>query len=202
MNRRTAFLAALAAVLVLIAGVALQAWHAGGGAAPQGALAGSDIGGAFALTDQDGRRRTDRDFAGKYRLMYFGYTYCPDVCPTDVQKMAQGLRAFETSDPARAARVQPIFVTIDPARDTPAVVKEWVAAFHPRLVGLTGTPAEIDAVLKRFRVYAAKSGTGPSYLMDHSAMIYLFGPDGAPIDVVAHDATPADIAATLATYVR
>lgn len=203
MNKRTALLAALAVALVLIAGVLVQALRPSSGAAPQGALSGADIGGPFALTDQDGKRRTDTEFAGKYRLMYFGYTFCPDICPTDAQKMAQGLRAFEKASPTRAAKVQPIFVTIDPARDTPAVIKEWVAAFHPRLIGLTGTQAEIDAVLKRYRVYAAKAGgNGPNYLMDHSAMIYLFGPNGEPIDFVAQDATAADVTARLERFVQ
>ncbi len=201
MNRRTTILTALAAGLLLLGGLAVLATHRGD-PPPQGALTGSGLGGAFALIDQDGRPRTDRDFAGKYRLMYFGYTFCPDVCPTDVQKMSLALKSFEKSDPARAARVQPIFVTIDPARDTPAVIKEWVASFHPRLIGLTGSQAQVDKVLKAFRVFAAKAGSGPDYLMDHSAMIYLLGPDGAPIDFAANDATPAQIEAKLNAFVR
>ena len=193
MNRRTIFFAAIALAL---AGCGQRA------AAPQGALAGADIGGPFTLVDQDGKTRTDKDFAGKYRLIYFGYTFCPDICPTDVLKMSQGLKSFEKTDPALAAEVQPIFITIDPARDTPKVLKEWVAAFHPRLMGLTGTQPQVDAVLKTFRVFARKAGSGPDYLMDHSAMIYLFDPAGKPIDFLAQDATPADVAAKLKTYVR
>src|SRR3954452_5260516 len=119
-----------------LAALALAACSAGPGDPP---LQGSRIGGPFALVDQDGRAATDRDFAGKYRIMYFGFTHCPDVCPTDLAAIGQALRRFEKSDPARAARVTPIFVSVDPARDTPAVLKEYVAAFHPRLVGLTGT---------------------------------------------------------------
>src|SRR4051812_3830736 len=101
-------------------------------------LAGARIGGPFALTDQDGRAVTDRDFAGRYRLMYFGYTYCPDVCPVDLQKLMSGYRKLEGSDPQLAAKVAPIFVSVDPDRDKPAVLKQYVAAFHPRLIGLTG----------------------------------------------------------------
>jgi protein SCO1/2 len=195
MNRRTALLLIAAASAPL--GACQQAQTA------QGPLAGSAIGGPFTLTDQDGRTRTDKDFEGKYRLMYFGYTFCPDVCPTDAQKLAQGLRAFEKKDAARAARVQPIFVTIDPARDTPPVIKEWTAAFHPRLIGLTGTQAQIDGVLKTFRVYAQKAGgNGPNYLMDHSAMIYLFGPHGEPIDFVSQDAPADEVTAKLDRYVK
>ena len=170
--------------------------------ATTGPLAGTDIGGPFTLVDQNGRTRTDKDFTGRYRLIYFGYTFCPDVCPVDVQKMAQGLHRFEKTDPARAARVQPIFVTIDPARDTPAVMKLFVAAFHPRLIGLTGTPDQIAPVLRAFRVYAAKRGEGPDYLMDHSSIIYLFGPDGAPISFLARDAAAQDVANELDRYVR
>lgn len=165
-------------------------------------LTGAAIGGPFALVDQDGKPRTDKDFAGKYRLIYFGYTFCPDVCPNDVQKMMQAYRAFETKDAGRAAKVQPIFVTIDPARDTPAAVKEFVTAFHPKLVGLTGTQQQVDPVLKTFRVFAAKRGTGANYLMDHSAMIFLFGPDGAPISFVSQDGDAAAVEAELQKWVR
>src|SRR3954467_7369032 len=109
-------------------------------------LAGAAIGGPFTLTDQNGRRVSDRDFEGRYRIMYFGFTHCPDVCPTDLAIIGQALRRFEKRDPARAARVTPIFVSVDPERDTPAVLKEYVGAFHPRLVGLTGTQEQIAAV--------------------------------------------------------
>ncbi|MBB3693851.1 SCO family protein [Sphingomonas sp. BK580] len=145
-------------------------------------LAGARIGGAFALTDQDGRARTDRDFAGQYRIVYFGYTFCPDVCPTDVQNVAAGLRLVEKSDPALAARITPIFVTVDPARDTPAALKRFVSAFHPRLVGLTGTPQQIAAAAKTFGIYYARGkGNADGYLMDHSRQIYLFDPQGKPL---------------------
>ena len=103
-------------------------------------LQGATMGGPFALTDQNGKTVRDTDFAGRYRLIYFGYTFCPDVCPVDLQSIGQALRAFEKAHPALAARVQPIFITVDPERDTPAVLKPYVAAFHPRLIGLTGTP--------------------------------------------------------------
>ncbi|HEV2865122.1 MAG TPA: SCO family protein, partial [Allosphingosinicella sp.] len=111
-------------------------------------LEGASLGGHFTLTAQDGRRVSDTDFAGKYRLVYFGFTYCPDVCPTDLQTIGAGLRRFEQSDPARAAKVQPIFITVDPRRDTPPVLARYVAAFHPRLIGLTGSEAEIARVAR------------------------------------------------------
>lgn len=186
---------------LLIAGivVATAACHA---PAPPGPLAGSGVGGPFAMVDQDGRAVTDRSFAGKYRLMYFGYTFCPDVCPVDVQKMAQGMKAFAAIDPDRAGRVVPIFVTVDPERDTPAVMKTFVRAFSPTMVGLTGTRTQAAAMRQAFRIYAARAGTGADYLVDHSATIYLMGPDNRPISFLDHGATPQAIAGELATYVR
>lgn len=145
-------------------------------------LAGARIGGPFTLTDQDGRTVTDRDLAGRYRIVYFGYTFCPDVCPTDVQNIAAGLRLLEQDDAALAQRIVPVFVTIDPARDTPAVLKRFVAAFHPRLVGLTGSADAIARVAKEYGIYFARgAGNADGYLMDHSRQIYLFDPDGKPL---------------------
>jgi protein SCO1 len=171
---------------------------------PEGNLAGSTLGGAFALVNQDGKPVTEADFAGQYRLMYFGYTFCPDVCPNDVGYIARGLADFEKARPQRAAQVTPIFVTVDPERDDVAAVKAFVAAFHPRLVGLTGTPAAIDAARKAYGIYARKVATSDpeNYLVDHFAVIYLFGPDGAPIAFLPHGSTAADVTAMLETYVR
>lgn len=171
-------------------------------AVPPGPLAGSGVGGPFAMTDQDGRAVTERSFAGKYRLMYFGYTFCPDVCPVDVQKIAQGLTAFAHDDPGRAAKVVAVFVTVDPARDTPPVLKTFVRAFSADMVGLTGTDAQAAAMRAAFRIYAAKQGSGRDYLVDHSATIYLMDPDNRPISFLDHGATPQAIAAELGTYVR
>lgn len=208
-RRRIPFVPLLAVLFALCVAATAALWWVGregeaGPALSDAPLAGAPIGGPFALVDQDGRPVTDKDFDGRYRLIYFGYTYCPDVCPTDVQKMAQGLKLFEEKQPAIAARVQPIFVTVDPERDTPEVVKSFVSAFHPRLVGLTGTPTQVKDAMAAYRIYAAKRGDAAAtdYLMDHSAMIYLMGPKGEPISFFAQDATPATIAAELARYVR
>jgi protein SCO1/2 len=173
-------------------------------AVPQGNLAGSSLGGAFALVDQDGKPVTDRDFAGQYRLMYFGYTFCPDVCPTDVALLARGLADFEKAQPDRGARVTPIFVTVDPERDDAAAVKAFVSAFHPRLVGLTGTPTAITAAQKTFGVYSKKVATSDpaNYLVDHFAVFYLFDPDGAPIAFLPHGSTAAEVTQMLETHVR
>src|SRR3546814_196753 len=116
-------------------------------------------------------------------MLYFGYSYCPDVCPLDLQKLMQGYRLFEKKDPARAAKVQPIFITIDPQRDTPQVLKNYVSAFHPKLIGLTGTPDEIAKVAKDFAVYYEKAGEDEHYLVDHSRSPYLMGPDGKPLEI-------------------
>lgn len=135
------------------------------------------VGGPFSLTDQDGKRVTDQDFRGRYMLIFFGYTYCPDVCPSELQVMSAALDQLGSE----ADKIQPIFVTIDPARDTPETLKVYVSNFHPRLIGLTGSEAEIAAVANAYRVYYAKakgSENKPDYLMDHGTILYLMGPDG------------------------
>lgn len=166
-------------------------------------LAGATMGGAFSLVDQDNRRVTERDYRGKYRLVYFGFSYCPDVCPVDLALLTQGVRAFEKSDPDRAARLVPMFITVDPARDTPAALKTYAAAFHPRLVALTGTEAEIAATAKRYAVAYQRvpGGTADAYTMDHSRIAVLYGPDGAPIAIVPHDEGAAAAAKVLDQWV-
>lgn len=184
----------------LVAALALVSCRA---VAPIGPLAGSGVGGPFALVDQDGRAVTDRTYAGRWRLMYFGYTFCPDVCPVDVQKLAQGLKAFAATAPDRAAKVVGIFVTVDPARDTPSAMKTFVRAFSPTLIGLSGSIAQVDAAAKAYKIYVQRGAPSPSgYTVDHSATIYLMDPDNRPVSFLDHDATPAKIAAELATYVR
>lgn len=170
----------------------------------QGPLAGATIGGPFTLIDQNGARVSDRTFAGQYRLMYFGYSFCPDVCPVDLQMLMQGLRLFENESPAAAAKIAPIFVTIDPDRDTPEALRSYVGAFHPRLTGLTGSPAEIAAVAKRFAISYQKAEPDrmTDYLVDHSRQAYLFGPDGAPIALIPQDESAEAVAAELARWVK
>jgi cytochrome oxidase Cu insertion factor (SCO1/SenC/PrrC family) len=133
------------------------------------------IGGPFVLTDQNGHARSDKDFRGRFVLIYFGYTYCPDVCPTTLQDMADALSKLGR----KSANVVPLFITIDPERDTPAVLKKYVAAFGPRFVGLTGSVADVTRVAHAYRVYFAKHPMpGGGYSVDHSSVIYLIGPDG------------------------
>lgn len=135
------------------------------------------VGGPFTLTDQTGKRVSDADFRGRYMLVSFGYTYCPDVCPAELQVMSAALDRLG----ADGDRITPVFVTIDPARDTVEVLAEYMQHFHPRFVGLTGSEEEIAAVARAYRVYYARakdSGEGSDYLMDHSTIVYLMGPDG------------------------
>jgi protein SCO1 len=190
-----------AALMLIAAALSLSACQQ---PAAEGPLAGAALGGPFTLTDQDGRRVSDSQFAGQYRLVYFGYTFCPDVCPTTLQKLMSGFKAFEGSAGDRAARVQPILITVDPARDTPAVMKSYVAAFSPRLIGLTGSEAEVKQVAKQFAVYYKKQqAEGASgYLMDHSSAPMLFGPDGAPIALVPADEGPEAVTRTLDQWVK
>ncbi len=200
MTSRSLWLA-LAALLLAVGGLAWVRLAT----PPSGNLVGSSLGGPLALIDQDGRRLDPLRLRGKYRLIYFGYTFCPDVCPTDVAIIARGLTAFEARDKLRAARVQPLFITVDPERDDPKALKAFVRAFHPRLIGLTGTPAEIETVKKAYGIYARKVPTSDpaNYLVDHFAVVYLFGPDGAPIAFLPHQGLAADqVTALLDAQVR
>jgi len=191
-------------VLALLALVGLSDCHRGPADLSTAPLAGAHVGGAFSLVNQDGARVTDRDFAGKFRIIYFGYTFCPDACPTDVQHLLSGFRQFERDDPSDAAKVQPIFISVDPTRDTPSKLKSFVAAFHPRLIGLTGSEAEVAAAAKAYAAVYQKQPPGPNgqYLVDHSRVAMLFGPHGEPIMILASEGAPQTIANELATWVR
>lgn len=166
-------------------------------------LEGAQIGGAFSLSDKDGKAVTWDSFKGKWRIVYFGYTFCPDACPMDVQAMMRGFAQFEKAEPARAAKVQPIFITIDPERDDREIVGQWTAAFGPRLYGLTGTPAQVKQAADAFAVYYKKGEPTPGgYLMDHSRIAYLMDPDGKPIAMLPVDKGPQAVAAELAKWVK
>ena len=177
---------------------------AGCGQPQEPPLAGARIGGPFALTDQNGKTVRDSDFAGKYRIVYFGYTYCPDVCPTDMQKIGQAMRILDKSDAKVSDRIVPIFVTVDPERDTPPVIKQFVANFYPRIVGLTGSPDAIARVAKSYAVYFKKqpATSEGGYLVDHLAIAFLMGPNGDPIVSLPIDKDGEAIAADLRHWVR
>lgn len=155
--------------------VALTSFRGGVPSAPQSGRV--LIGGPFTLTNQKGERVTDETFRGKYMLVSFGYTFCPDVCPAELQLMANAMDLLG----AKAEKVAPIFITIDPRRDTVAQIAGYVENFHPRMVGLTGTPEEVKAAAGAYRVYYAKAegaSTASGYLMDHSTFIYLMDQQG------------------------
>ena len=167
-------------------------------------LEGARIGGAFTLTDENGKTITEQAFAGKYRIMYFGYTFCPDVCPTDVQAIGAAVKKLEASDPALAAKIVPVFVTVDPARDTPAVLKQFVSAFHPRMVGLTGTDAQIAKIKTEYAVYSSKGDASPGggYLVNHSRQAYLMDPDGKPLALLPQEQGPDAVVTEIKRWAR
>lgn len=154
----------------------------------------ADVGGPFRLTDQNGKAVSDADFRGRYMLIYFGYSFCPDVCPTTLSVMAQTLDRLG----GESRRVTPVFITIDPERDTPQVLGDYMKAFGPNFVGLTGSAAAIKDVEKKYRVYAVKKPLEKgAYGMDHSSVMYLMGPDGRMISFYDEAISPDDLAKDL-----
>ncbi len=158
-----------------------------GGGNTDTASGGDLIGGSFTLVDQNGRAFTDKDLRGKYALIYFGYTHCPDVCPTTLQAMTDALDQLG----ALADRIQPVMISVDPERDTPTQLKDYLSNFRKGFIGLTGTPEQVRQAAQAFRVFyrkvladkgeADKAESG-DYLMDHSSIIYLMDPDGRYVD--------------------
>lgn len=165
---------------------------------------GSNIGGAFELVNSAGETVRDSDFAGKWRMVYFGYAYCPDVCPFDMQRMVAGYNQFAEEHPDLADSVQPIFITVDPERDTPEVVGEFTANFSDKLIGLTGTPEQVETAAKAYSVYYNKGEVNENggYLMDHSNAAYLMDRDGNPVALLSVDNSGEAVAAELAQWVR
>jgi len=167
-------------------------------------LAGAKIGGSFSLINQNGERVSESDLNGRYRMLYFGYSYCPDVCPVDLQRLMQGLALAEKKNPEITKKVQPVFITIDPERDRPEQLKQYVSAFHPRLIGLTGSSEEIKQVAEKYLIIYDKreDESSSEYLMDHSRQAYLFGPEGEPITLLSYDRTPQHIADEILQWVK
>jgi protein SCO1/2 len=159
------------------------------------------IGGAFQLVNQDGKTVTDKDFAGKYMLVYFGFTSCPMICPTDMSDITVALNSL---DKEQLEKIQPIFISVDPKRDTAEKMKSFIASFHPKFIGLTGTKEQVDAAEKVYRVYAkeVKEEGKEDYTMDHSAYTYLMGTDGKYLAHFGHEQTPEEIAVGLKTYLK
>jgi protein SCO1/2 len=151
------------------------------------------VGGPFTLTDQTGKPRSDTDFRGKLMVIYFGYTYCPDICPTDLMTIAQAVDFLGAAGHA----VQPIFITIDPERDSVDRLADYVSSFHARLIGLTGTPEDIRRVALAYKVYYARKGSGDDYTIDHTGVTYLIGRDGGYLGFVPPQTTPERLADVL-----
>ena len=173
---------------------ALLAWGGAAGAADAGGNRGP-----FDLVDHTGRAVTDAAYRGSYVLIFFGYSYCPDICPTDLAVMAD---AVERLGPD-GARVQPLFISVDPERDTPERLAAYVPHFHPRLVGLTGSPEQVARAAATYRARyrrAGPAGDGGDYLIDHTAAIYLLGPDGGGLALFRHGTPAADIAAVVRRF--
>lgn len=155
----------------------------------------ADIGGPFTLIDQAGEPRSDQDFRGSFMLIYFGYTFCPDFCPSSLSVMTRALDQLAEQDPEVAASVVPILISIDPERDTVEALAAYAPHFHDRLVALTGSPEAIADAAKGYRVYYAKadSDDASEYLVDHSTFTYLMDRDGRYVTHFAHNASPEDI---------
>lgn len=179
-----------------VAGLSLPLMHgskSGSGRTSEGKAL---VGGPFNLTDHNGHTVTDRDFRGRYMLVYFGYTFCPDVCPAGLQVMSAALDQLG----AEADRVVPLFVSLDPARDTPEKLAEYVKSFGPRLIGLTGTPDEIAKLARAYRVYYKKVDepkAPQNYTLDHTSIIYLMAPNGEFITHFTHATKADELAARL-----
>jgi len=183
----------VAALALLVAGAGWYLLAPGTGSPAGGAAL---VGGPFNLIDQHGRPVTDRDFAGRFMLIYFGYTFCPDFCPMSLSTMT---RALDLLPADQAERVVPILITIDPERDTVEQLAEYAPLFHPRLVALTGSLEAVRQAAKAYRVYFSKAGddSGNDYLMDHSTFIYLMGPDGSYLRHFGHNVSAEEVAEAL-----
>ncbi len=167
-------------------------------------LEGAAIGGPFTLVNGAGETVRWSDFDGKWRMVYFGYTWCPDVCPFDLTRMMQGYNRWAEANPELAEEVQPIFITIDPERDTPEKIAEYTANFGTKLIGLTGTPEAIDEAAKNFSVFYSRGpdDANVGYLMQHSNAAYLMDRQGNPIALLPVDESAEGVAAELEKWVR
>lgn len=193
--RRFVLAAVLVGALVILgAGVFLDLAHHDTPRGAAGTLLASAIGGPFRLVDQNGKTVTDGDLKGKWSLVYFGYTHCPDACPTALNDISI---ALDELGPKRGA-VRPVFITVDPERDTPEVLKSYVTSFDAPILALTGTPEEIAQAAKDYRVYYAKHPeAGGDYSMDHSSVIYVMDPQGRFTASFTHENSPEEIAERL-----
>ncbi|XP_031993661.1 protein SCO1 homolog, mitochondrial isoform X1 [Hylobates moloch] len=160
------------------------------------------LGGPFSLTTHSGERKTDKDYLGQWLLIYFGFTHCPDVCPEELEKMIQVVDEIDSI--TTLPDLTPLFISIDPERDTKEAIANYVKEFSPKLVGLTGTREEVDEVARAYRVYYSP---GPKdededYIVDHTIIMYLIGPDGEFLDYYGQNKRKGEIAASIAAHMR
>ncbi len=186
----------LALVVLIAVGVLAVRQYGGMSAGIAAETAGREstmkIGGPFTLVDQDGRTVTEANFDGRWLLVYFGFTFCPDVCPTALTRNISAIDLLGE----QAEKITPVLISVDPQRDSPEKLKDYVRFFHPRLVGLTGTPQQIASVAKEYRVFYVKSpgDTPETYLVDHSSLTYLIGPDGKFVEFFSHGLSAEEVA--------
>lgn len=198
-------LAALAVLGLLLGGPTPgQAREAASGSAQPPPLS-ELFGGGFSLIDHEGRRRSDRDFLGGYLLVSFGYAQCPTICPTGLETVSAALDLLGE----KAARVQPLFISVDPARDRPADLKAYLAPFHPRIIGLTGSEAEVRTAAKAYRVHRRKivledeaEGEKDAYLVDHGSISHLMAPDGKFLTLFPYGTDAEFMARTIENYLN
>ena len=199
----SAFRTASIAAITILAAV-LIAWQFGlfSPEGSPGRMGIAKVGGPFKLTDHNGIERDSREFRGRLMLIYFGYTFCPDVCPTALQIMNLALQSLKST----AREIQPIFISIDPTRDTPKILKKYVQNFYPGLIGFTGSKKSIKDVAKKYRIYYAKASTKKpkvetkDYLMDHSSTLFLLDRKGRYISHFNHQSQPEAITKVLQKY--
>lgn len=190
----------MAIVIAATGLLALQGCGPGGGSRGEASTGQAQVGGPFHMVDQDGKAVDQHLLDGKWSAVFFGYTYCPDVCPATLQVLAQAQARLG----ANAGAFQVVFVSIDPARDTPPQLKSYLAArgFPRQTTGLTGSAAQVAAIAKAYRVYYAKEGTGDGYAMAHSSIIYLMNPKGQFDSVLPDGQTPEQLAADIADAIN
>ena len=183
--------AAVVSVAALVAGTYAYTQLRTTAACQAASRAGAEIGGSFTLVSETGQTVTDQDIIQQPTLVYFGYTFCPDVCPLDTSRMAIATDILEE----QGHDVLPVFITIDPERDTPEVLDDYTANLHPRMIGLTGSQEQVAAASKAYKTYYAKQDTGDEfYLMDHSTFTYFMMPDGQLADFFRRDLSPDAVA--------
>lgn len=200
-NRLIIILTTIAGIFLAGGGWLLSERQQEGGPLYSSSSGTPQVGGPFEMVRHDGVTVTDADYRGRNMLIFFGFTFCPDVCPTELSKIAEVMDILGDD----AQKVVPIFVSVDPGRDTPEAMADYVSAFHDDMVGLTGSQEQVNSIAKAFKVYHKKVITDPDnpqdYGMDHSSVIYLMGPDGKFVAPILPNSIPDQMAALIKQYI-